>query len=63
MCAGFRTGGTAHHLVSRSGGDVAYLEVGNRAKGDEGKNPEDDIHAVLGPDGKWLFAHKDGRPY
>ncbi len=30
MCAGFRAGGTAHHLVSRSGGDVVYLEVGNR---------------------------------
>ena len=21
------------------------------------------IQAVLGPDGKWVFTHKDGRPY
>jgi uncharacterized cupin superfamily protein len=63
MCAGFRAGGTAHHLVNRSGRDVVYLEVGDRAKGDEGTYPDDDIQAVMGPDGKWRFAHKDGRPY
>lgn len=63
MCAGFSAGGTAHHLVNRSGRDVVYLEVGNRAKDDEGTYPEDDIQAVMGADGKWHFAHKDGRPY
>jgi uncharacterized cupin superfamily protein len=63
MCAGFRAGGTAHHLVNRSGSDVVCLEVGDRPKGDEGTYPEDDIQAVMGPDGKWRFAHKDGRPY
>jgi hypothetical protein len=25
--------------------------------------PADDIKAVLGPDGKWQFTHKDGRKY
>ena len=30
MCAGFPHGGTAHHLVNRSGADAAYLEVGDR---------------------------------
>ena len=24
---------------------------------------KDDIRAVLGTDGKWVFTHKDGRPY
>lgn len=63
MCAGFPAGGTAHHLVNRSGRDVVYLEVGDRSKGDEGTYPNDDIRAVMGPDGKWHFTHKDGRPY
>lgn len=63
MCAGFRAGGLAHHLVNRSGRDVVYLEVGDRVSGDEGTYPDDDIQAVMGPDGKWRFAHKDGRPY
>jgi uncharacterized cupin superfamily protein len=63
MCAGFSAGGTAHHLVNRSDRDVVYLEVGNRAKGDEVTYPEDDLQAVMGADGKWRMAHKDGRPY
>jgi hypothetical protein len=32
-------------------------------EGDEGSYPADDIKAVLGPDGKWQFTHKDGRKY
>lgn len=64
MCAGFKAGtGNAHHLVNRTKEDVVYLEVGDRSSGDEGSYPDDDIKAVLGPDGKWQFAHKDGRPY
>ena len=64
MCAGFKAGtGNGHHLVNRTKQDVAYLEVGDRSSGDEGSYPDDDIKAVLGPDGKWQFAHKDGRPY
>src|SRR5262245_55766305 len=63
MCAGFPAGGTAHHLVNRTDRDVLYLEIGDRTPGDEGTYPADDIQAVLGPDGKWIFAHKDGTPY
>lgn len=63
MCAGFAAGGAAHHLVNRSDRDVLYLEVGNRAAGDEVAYPADDIQASLGEDGKWRFVHKNGTPY
>lgn len=63
MCAGFRAGGPAHHLVNRSDADVFYLEVGDRTPGDEATYPQDDLQAVLGPDGAWCFSHRDGRPY
>jgi uncharacterized cupin superfamily protein len=63
MCAGFPAAGEAHQLVNRTGEDVLYLEVGDRTPGDEGSYPKDDIQAALGPDGKWAFTHKDGRPY
>ncbi|MFC4350091.1 cupin domain-containing protein [Fodinicurvata halophila] len=63
MCAGFPAGGVAHHLVNRSDADVLYLEVGDRSSGDAVSYPQDDLQAVLGPDGQWQFTHKDGRPY
>lgn len=63
MCAGFPAEGVAHQLVNRTGRDVVYLEIGDRSPGDEGSYPVDDLRAVLGPDGKWVFAHKDGQPY
>jgi uncharacterized cupin superfamily protein len=63
MVAGFPSGGLAHHIVNRTDKDVLYLEMGDRSPGDEGSYPVDDIQAVLGPDGKWAFTHKDGRPY
>jgi uncharacterized cupin superfamily protein len=63
MCAGFPAGGTPHHLENRSGRDVVLLEVGDRAKDDTEANPADDLQAVMGADGKWRFAHKDGTPY
>ena len=63
MCAGFPAAGRAHHLVNRTGIDVLYLEVGDRTAGDEGFYPADDLQAVLGADGKWVFAHKDGTVY
>lgn len=64
MCAGFRAGtGDAHHLVNRSAQDVVYLEVGDRSAGDQGTYPDDDLQAVLGPDGGWRFTRKDGTPY
>jgi uncharacterized cupin superfamily protein len=64
MCAGFPAGtGDAHHLVNRSTQDVVYLEVGDRSAGDQGTYPDDDLKAVLGPDGAWRFTRKDGTPY
>jgi uncharacterized cupin superfamily protein len=62
MCAGFAASGIAHQLVNRTQSDVVILEVGDRSAGDEVSYPADDIAAVLGPDGKWIFAHKDGKP-
>lgn len=63
MCAGFPAAGLAHQLVNRSDAPVTYLEIGDRTAGDEGSYPDDDIAAALGPDGKWVFTHKDGTPY
>jgi uncharacterized cupin superfamily protein len=64
MCAGFRAGsGDAHHLVNRSAADVFYLEIGDRTPGDAAAYPDDDLQAVVGADGKWRFARKDGSPY
>lgn len=64
MCAGFKAGtGNAHQLLNRSNEDVLYLEVGDRSAGDSGTYPDDDLSAVLGEDGKWLYTRKDGTPY
>jgi uncharacterized cupin superfamily protein len=63
MCTGFKAGsGDAHHLVNRTDEDVVYLEVGDRAPGDQGSYPDDDIEAAM-IDGRWRFRHKDGAPY
>ncbi len=62
MCAGFPAGGVAHHLVNRSDTVVVYLEIGDRAAGDEGEYPQDDLKAQLGSKG-WLFFRKTGEPY
>ena len=64
MCAGFpAAGGDAHHLVNRSEGVAVFLEVGSRAAGDSASYPDDDIQALLGSEGEWVFARKDGSPY
>jgi uncharacterized cupin superfamily protein len=64
MCAGFKAGtGDAHHLVNRTKRDVLYIEIGDRTAGDTGTYPDDDIQAALDSSGKWIFTHKDGRPY
>ena len=63
MCAGFPAQGIAHQLVNRTDRNVVYLEIGDRTAGDEGSYPQDDLKALLGPDGKWIYAHKDGKPY
>ncbi|HEX2828345.1 MAG TPA: cupin domain-containing protein [Burkholderiales bacterium] len=62
MCAGFKAGGTAHHLVNRTQRDVVFLEVGDRTPGDAAVYPDDDIRAAM-VDGAWRFTHKDGTPY
>jgi uncharacterized cupin superfamily protein len=63
MVAGFPAGGTAHHLENNSDRDCVILEIGDRSQGDEVSYPADDIAAVMGSDGRWHFAHKDGTPY
>jgi uncharacterized cupin superfamily protein len=63
MVAGFPANGTAHHLQNSGQRDCIFLEIGDRTQGDEVSYPADDIKAVMGADGKWLFAHKDGTPY
>ena len=63
MCAGFRAGGEAHHVVNRSDRKAVILEIGDRTKGDEARYPRDDLRAVMGKDGRWQFMHKDGTPY
>ena len=64
MVAGFKAGtGDAHQLVNRGRTDVVFIEVGDRSAGDEVAYPDDDVAAVLGPDGKYQYRHKDGTPY
>jgi len=64
MCAGFAAGsGDAHHLVNDSESDVVYLEIGDRAAGDEVAYPDDDILATMGSDGKFRATRKDGTPF
>ena len=63
MVAGFAANGTAHHLENNSDRDCVILEIGDRSGGDEVSYPADDIQAVMGSDGRWRFAHKDGTPY
>jgi uncharacterized cupin superfamily protein len=63
MVAGFPAGGTAHHLENRTNRDCVILEIGDRTPGDTGSYPDDDLQAVLGGDGAWRFARKDGTPW
>lgn len=63
MCAGFRAGsGDAHQLRNPTDAPVVYLEIGDRTPGDTASYPDDDLAATQ-VDGRWVFAHKDGRPY
>ena len=63
MCAGFKAGGEAHHLINRGRADVVYLEMGDRSAGDCAFYPDDDIQAVLGEDGRWKMSRKDGSAF
>jgi uncharacterized cupin superfamily protein len=64
MCAGFPAGtGDAHRFLNRSDADVVLLVIGDRSADDEITYPDIDMHAKLGTDGKYMYAHKDGTPY
>jgi uncharacterized cupin superfamily protein len=64
MCAGFPAGDEdGHQLVNRTAQEVVYLEIGDRSPGDAAAYPDDDLKAELGPDGRWRYLHKDGKPY
>jgi uncharacterized cupin superfamily protein len=62
MCAGFSAGGTAHHLENHGTSDAVFLEVGDRTSGEVIVYPNDDMRAVLEPNGGWRFEHNDGSP-
>jgi uncharacterized cupin superfamily protein len=63
MCAGFPAGGAAHHLANRTDADVVILEIGDRTPGDQGVYPNDDVKAVITPNGAWRFTRTDGSSY
>lgn len=63
MAAGFPAGrADGHQLVNETRRPVVYLEIGDRTPGDGAAYSEADLAAKL-VDGKWVFTHKDGRPY
>lgn len=63
MCAGYPAGKKdAHHFINRSAAAAAYLEIGNRAEGDNAFYPDDDLMWVEDENGG-VAAHKDGRRY
>lgn len=63
-CAGFPAGAkNGHHFVNRSGRPARYLEISNRDPEDTAEYPDVDLAYRKGPDGRPLFAHKDGSPY
>ncbi len=62
-CTGFIPSGPAHMLRNESSEDFVYLEICDLEPGDEATYPNDDITAAQDESGKWVFAHKDGRPY
>jgi uncharacterized cupin superfamily protein len=63
MCAGFRAGtGDGHHLHNATTEEVFYLEIGDRAPGEQVTYPDDDLQVVQVA-GKARYVHKDGTPY
>ena len=60
--AGYPGGGTPHHLENRTDTDVWVLEIGDRGPTDPVSYPNDDLAAVMGPDGQWRYTRKDGSP-
>ena len=61
--AGFPAGcADGHHLINRSDRMAIYLEIGDRHDDDKVDYPDIDMKLVK-RDGKWVFLHKDGKPY
>lgn len=62
-CAGYPAGKRdAHHFINRSALPARYLEIGNRAEGDNAFYPDDDVMLAENEEGGY-YAHKDGRRY
>ena len=60
LVAGFPAGAPdGHHLVNRTDRPAVYLEVGDRAPGDEVHYPDVDLFI----DAKLVIRHKNGDPY
>ncbi|HLQ24836.1 MAG TPA: cupin domain-containing protein [Acidiferrobacterales bacterium] len=63
MAAGFPAGkADGHQLVNESGATALYLEMGDRTPDDKVTYPDIDLAARM-VGGKWVYTHKDGRPY
>jgi uncharacterized cupin superfamily protein len=63
-CIGFKAGtGDAHQLINNSDRNVTYIEIGDRTPNDSVEYPNDDIKAILSPEGTWVLTHKNGTPY
>jgi uncharacterized cupin superfamily protein len=52
----------AHQLLNPTNEPVVYLEIGDRTAGDTASYRDDDLQAAL-VEGRWVFTHRDGRPY
>ncbi len=63
MICGFPAGeADGHHIVNNSDATVVLLEVGDRTPGEVAHYPDIDLHGEV-KDGRFIFTHKDGRPY
>jgi uncharacterized cupin superfamily protein len=63
MAAGFPAGkADGHQLVNETDRPATYIEVGDRAPDDNAAYPDVDLAAGMAG-AKWVFTHKDGRPY
>ncbi|MGC2518960.1 MAG: cupin domain-containing protein [Burkholderiales bacterium] len=63
MAAGFPAGrADGHQLVNETDRPATYLEVGDRTPDDNVAYPDVDLAAGM-VGAKWVFTHKDGRPY
>lgn len=64
MVAGFRAGDPdAHQLVNRSGRPAVYLEISNRDAADRAGYADVDMACAQDASGRYVFTHRDGRPY